>query len=46
MSCPPGQIKRSSYKRSNSSKVHAACIKDQGKPGKGQNYLILLNQIY
>jgi len=36
MSCPPGQIKRSSYKRSNSSKVHAACIKDQGKPGKGQ----------
>lgn len=47
MSCPQGQIKRSSYKRSsykrkNSKRlikaieVPATCIQDRGKPGKGQ----------
>lgn len=45
MSCPSGQIKRSSYKRSSykkksgtvvkSSRVPATCITDVGKPGKG-----------
>ena len=46
MSCPVGQIKKSSYKRSSykkksgvtvsATRVAATCIKDVGKPGKGE----------
>jgi len=32
--CKRGQIKRQSYKRSDGTRVKAACVKDVGKPGR------------
>src|SRR5947208_3391455 len=49
MTCPKGQIRRSSYKRKSysrkggitvkASRVKSTCIKDVGKPGKGPKTL-------